>query len=114
MSVEKARNAYTGEKLNCAQSVLRGFQERFQLGEERIAEARSWGGGRAENGLCGALYAARILGAASGAEERIRERFAAAAGSDRCREIRGLKRLSCGECVELAARLLEEEFPEAD
>lgn len=108
MSVEKARDAYTREKLNCAQSILRGFQERFQVGEERIAEARTWGGGRAENGLCGALHAARVLGGAEEVKERFRERFIESAGSDRCREIRSLKRLSCGECVELAARLLEE------
>lgn len=108
MSVEKARKAYTEEKLNCAQSVLRGFQEPFRLGEERIAEAKAWGGGRAENGFCGALYAARTLCAAPDAKERIHGRFVEAAGSDRCREIRALKRLSCKECVELAARLVEE------
>ncbi len=109
MSVEKAMDAYTREKLNCAQSVLRGFQEQFQVEEERIAKARSWGGGRAENGLCGALHAARILGGAEDVQERFRERFIESAGSDRCREIRSLRRLSCKECVELAARLLEEE-----
>ncbi len=109
MSLEKARDAYTREKLNCAQSVLRGFQEQFQVEEERITEARSWGGGRAENGLCGALHAARILGGAEDVKERFRERFIESAGSDRCREIRSLRRLSCKECVELAARLLEEE-----
>lgn len=114
MSIEKAREAYTQEKLNCAQSVLRGFQAQFQIGEERIAEAKAWGGGRAENGYCGALHAARLLGAADETKSRIHSRFVESAGSDRCREIRGLKRLSCKECVELAAQLLQEETVPAE
>lgn len=110
MPVTKAMKAYTQEKLNCAQSVLRGFQEHLKLDEDQIVDARQWGGGRAENGCCGALYAAGLLIREKEAKDSIHRRFVATAGSDRCREIRQLGRLSCGECVELAAGLLAEKL----
>lgn len=111
MSVEKTLKAYKEEKINCAQSVLRGFQESFQVPEETIAEAKKWGGGRADGGLCGALHSACQLAADDCTRQALHERFLASAGSDRCREIRKLGRLSCGECVALAATVLQEETP---
>ena len=110
MPVVKAMQAYKQEKLNCAQSVLRGFQEHLSVDEDQIAAAKQLGGGRAENGCCGALYAAWLLIREEEAKESIRLRFIAEAGSDKCREIRKLGRLSCGECVELAAGLLLEKL----
>jgi len=113
MPIERAKEAYAQERLNCAQSVLRGFQELHGISEEEIAEAKKLGGGRAENGCCGALHAACLLASDSGTKERIRTRFASVAGADKCREIRSMGQLSCGGCVELAARLLAEESQEA-
>lgn len=43
------------EKLNCAQSILKAWQEDFEISDETIEEFRQWGGGRAEGGVCGAL-----------------------------------------------------------
>ncbi len=106
MSVQKALKAYQEEKMNCAQSILRGFQESFNVPEEKIAEAGKWGGGRAESGLCGALHSACHLTSDEKIKEALHERFLSEAGSDRCREIRKLGRLSCGECVALAATVL--------
>lgn len=111
MSVEKTLKAYREEKMNCAQSILRGFRESFQVPEETIAEAKKWGGGRAEGGLCGALHSACRLTSDENVRETLHERFRSEAGSDRCREIRKLGRLSCGECVALAATVLQEKTP---
>lgn len=111
MSVAKAIKAYNSEKLNCAQSVLRAFQEDFELEDECIAAAAKLGGGRAGNGLCGALHAAEHLSPDAEVKAAIHQRFASAAGSDKCRKIRKLGRLSCGECVEMAAGLLVEYVP---
>ena len=111
MSVAKAIRAYTRENLNCAQSVLRAFQEDFEIEDECIAAAAKLGGGRAGNGLCGALHAAERLSPDAEVKAAIHQRFATAAGSDKCREIRKLGRLSCGECVETAAGLLAEYVP---
>ena len=107
MSVVKAMRAYQEEKLNCAQSVLRGFQERYAIQEEQITAAKQLGGGKAENGLCGALYAASLL-ADDTLKKKLNEHFIVEAGSDKCREIRACGKLSCGECVELAARVLHD------
>ena len=40
MPVERAMTAYTKERLNCAQSVLRGFQQRQNIGEGKCREIR--------------------------------------------------------------------------
>jgi len=107
MSAADALRAYREEKLNCAQSILRGFQKKYGLTEEQITEAKKYGGGRAEGGLCGALYAALLM-ADDAKKKQLRERFLAEAGADRCREIRAAGKLTCGGCVELAAKILDE------
>ncbi len=43
MPVQKALKAYKEEKLNCAQSVLRAFQESCKITEEQILEAKKLG-----------------------------------------------------------------------
>lgn len=106
MSVEKTLKAYKEEKMNCAQSILRGFQEQFNVPEEKIAEAGNWGGGRAEGGLCGALHSACRLTSDENVRQTLHECFLSEAGAERCRDIRKLGRLSCGGCVELAAKVL--------
>jgi len=108
MSVEKTLKAYQQEKLNCAQSILRGFQDTAQVAEENIGAAKAWGGGRAEGGICGALYAAKQLAdAETGAQ--LDEQFQAIAGSTLCRDIRCNGKLSCSGCVELAAKILHKQ-----
>jgi hypothetical protein len=106
MPVERALNAYKKERLNCVQSVLRAFQPHPNISDEDILHARHHGGGRAEEGLCGALYAALRLTDDPGTRQRMREEFVTQAGSDKCREIRRAARIPCVECVRLAASLL--------
>lgn len=106
MPVQKALKAYKEEKLNCAQSVLRAFQESCKITEEQILEAKKLGGGKAEGGLCGALYSACLLAADDHVKQELHERFTVLAGSVHCREIRKLGQLSCGECIVLAATVL--------
>jgi len=103
MPVKRALAAYTQEKLNCAQSVYRGFQSP----EEKIVAAQKLGGGKAEGGRCGALAAALDLAGVKAADKLL-EDFTSRAGAERCREIRAKKEVSCAQCVELAATLLKE------
>ena len=49
------------ESLNCAQAILKGFQQEFGITDQEIEEFRNNGGGRAEGGICGALFAAEKL-----------------------------------------------------
>ena len=104
MPVERALTAYKKERLNCAQSVLRAFQQHRNIREEDIIHARRLGGGQAEDGLCGALYAALQLAGDPPVRRRLRDAFVASAGSDKCGEIG----VSCVECVRLAVSLLVE------
>ncbi len=110
MPVTKSLKAYKEEKLNCAQSILRGFQDKCQVSNEQIAEAKKNGGGRAENGICGALHSAAHLAKNDEIRQSLHERFIVHAGSDKCREIRGEGKLSCSGCVELAAKILDEKM----
>lgn len=105
MPLKKAVAAYREERLNCAQSVLRGFQGAKGIAEERIAAAGSLGRGRADGGLCGALHVALEL-AEEGSRDALRRSFVEKAGAERCVEIRQGRKLSCVQCVELAAKLL--------
>jgi hypothetical protein len=106
MPVERALTAYQKERLNCAQSVLRAFQPHPNISEQDILHAKNLGGGRAEEGLCGALYSALRLTVEPSARQKLRDAFVAGAGSDKCQEIRRAGRIPCVECVRLAAHLL--------
>jgi hypothetical protein len=107
MPVRSAVNSYTNERLNCAQSILKGFQEKKNISNEQIADARKLGGGKADNGTCGALYAALSLVDDSEKKESVRKSFVEVAGSEQCREIRAKELISCLQCVEVAARFLD-------
>ena len=104
--VLRTREAYGKERLNCAQSVLKGFQPVFDIPDDRIAEAKSHGGGRAENGRCGALHSALSLAKDEEAKVRLACAFVEAAGAEACREIKRIGKLKCADCVALAAQLL--------
>ncbi|MFH1856039.1 MAG: C-GCAxxG-C-C family (seleno)protein [Candidatus Omnitrophota bacterium] len=104
----KASVFYRGtEGYNCAQAILKAFQEKYNLSEEMIKSLSDSGHGKARGGMCGALFAAlRIAHSNSFAE--IKKRFADEAGSVFCKEIRKLNQLSCGDCVDLASKALSE------
>jgi hypothetical protein len=93
------------EKLNCAQSVLKGFQKEFNIPDSEIEEYRAWGGGRAEGNMCGALFAAerllRQIGKGSVVEE-----FRQKAGGVLCADIKE-KQFTCTEYVRMADELVE-------
>ena len=87
---------------NCAQSVAAAFGE-----DALTAELRDCGGGRAPEGRCGALHAALQLIPGSSRTAAAAE-FVAAAGSERCRELKGMTPpFPCAECVRIAAELVE-------
>lgn len=106
MPIQKALHAYTEERLNCAQSILRAFQEEYGLTEDAIGQARAFGGGRADEGLCGALYAALLLAKTEEEKLRLREEFRRTAGALTCHDIKRQTGYPCRDCVTLAAELL--------
>jgi hypothetical protein len=92
--------------LNCTQSVLKAFQKEFNVSEKRINKASLEGGGMAENGLCGALHAIKIMTPDDTFSE-VEKSFFSVAGSSKCHEIRRKNSLSCFGCVHLATEKLE-------
>jgi len=93
------------QNLNCAQAVLKGFQNEFQISETEIEEYRAWGGGRAEGGVCGALFAAeRLLRQVN--KPSIHDEFLTVTKDIHCMEIKESK-FPCLDCVRLADELVE-------
>ena len=93
------------DNFNCAQSVLKGFQHKFQIQDEEVEAFRAFGGGRAEGGVCGALYAANYLMQRMG-KEPLNESFAEKATYEKCKDIKQSKCCSCEECVKIADELV--------
>ncbi len=100
---EKAVAFYsqTPKVYNCAQAVALAFGR-----DDLLGPMQSCGGGRAPDGLCGALYAALSV-APEDRSERIKTSFQKATGSLLCREIRPAGKVSCLECVRAAAAACE-------
>lgn len=108
MAPEKAVKYFHGqERYNCAQAVLKGFEDDHNVPQEKIDEFKAFGGGRAQDGLCGALFAAKMLVNNTEKAEKIAAEFIEIAGSFKCREIRKIGKLPCKECVFTAASLLQ-------
>ena len=113
MSVEKAKAHYIGKpgyrKLNCAQTIAHAFKDRFDLSEDDVERFGVSGGGRAPDGQCGSLYAAKVM-LEKAHPTRIKDcedALLSSAGSTKCRGIRASKKLSCVGCVEKVAACIE-------
>ncbi len=92
------------DNLNCAQAVLRYFG----ADEKLIAEYKAFGGGRAPEGICGALYAAKTLLNDDRKFAALCEKFSKESnGVLSCKDIKAKEKISCPRCVDLAGELLE-------
>lgn len=109
MPPKKASDYFHGkEGYNCAQAVLKAFEEEHNISSEMIEEYRANGGGRAENGLCGALYAALNILNNPEKTALLKQAFLEKAGAIHCSEILALENLPCPGCVDLAAKIVSE------
>ena len=93
------------ENFNCAQAVLKAFQDEFSISEDEIDEYKAWGGGRAKNGICGALFAAERLFDQT-TNESLEKDFYAELGSIYCKELKHAKK-ACADCIRLVDELVE-------
>ncbi len=85
---------------NCAQAVACGCG-----GADLYEELSSCGVGRAPGGLCGALYAAKLLSPANA--DKIEREFISGLGASDCQSLKRELGVPCSKCVEFAAELLE-------
>ncbi len=104
MKIKLAEQLYHGkEGYNCAQAIFKTFQSEYNVTEQVISLASEKGRGKAKNGVCGALYAAQQLIKEEPTIENINHDFIQLGGSTQCKDLRKNKKLSCKECVRLAA-----------
>lgn len=91
-------------KFNCAQAIT----YKWGCSENHVAEMRKCGGGRANNGNCGALHGALTVLKEEEHKKEMLALFSIRAGSNRCKEIKQIGQISCHECVNIADQLLQE------
>lgn len=89
---------------NCAQAVANKWVEKYPNKATVVSEMQANGGGRAEGGLCGALYAA--MKACPEKAEEIKAAFASRVGDVTCKEIKQNMKASCPLCVDIADEIL--------
>ena len=93
------------ENWNCAQAVLKAFEKEFNLSAQEVADYKAYGGGRAEDGICGALFAIQRL-LSENEKDHLESEFRVALGSIYCLELKQQKQL-CEEYVAFADKLVE-------
>ena len=95
--------------MNCGQSVVSAFKEKFGLDDDLIDLFKGYGGGNAPAGLCGAYYAVKCIVDKQKKEmtRELEQYFLEYAGALECRNIKSLKKLSCVGCVEKSSEFLE-------
>jgi len=96
------------DNLNCAQAILKGFQKEFNITDREIEDYRAFGGGRVQDGICGALFSAERL-LREGGKPGITDEFNALTGEIHCKEIKALQ-FPCVDCVRIADRLVEKKI----
>ncbi len=90
---------------NCAQAIANKWKALYN--DENIVETmKSCGGGRAEGGLCGALYAA--IQAIPTKREEIIAKFKAEAGDILCHDLKSKNRTPCVKCIDIADQIVED------
>lgn len=95
--------------MNCAQSVVSAFKEKFNLDDNMVEAFQAYGGGRAPAGLCGAYYAVKAIVEKYDREKaaELEEYFLGHAGALECSNIKSMRKLSCVGCVEKSSEFLE-------
>lgn len=111
MSIAEISKQFHAEhRGNCAMSVAYGYARATGKSEAEAVDAaetfRAFGGGKAPNGSCGALYAAKMM--QPDHADAIEDFFKRGAQNfTKCSEIRPNKVIPCNRCVELAGEALD-------
>ena len=107
---ELSKNFHAEHRGNCAMSVAYGYARATGKSEAEAVDAaemfRAFGGGKAPNGQCGALYAAKMMQPdhADAIEDLFRR---VAQNCTKCGESLPNKVIPCNRCVELAGEALD-------
>jgi len=102
MRVRRAEELFHGkEGYNCAQAIAAAFSKDAL----DIENYRAFGGGRAPENTCGAVYAgASLLNKEQ--SETFKKAFRQQTGALKCRELKRDKKVPCKDCIKISAELL--------
>lgn len=101
-ALDTFRNPQFGH--NCAQAVANKYKSLYK-NPDIVSEYAPYVGGRAPEGLCGALFAAKE--ALPQHAEEIQAEFIKICGEATCRKIKMETGTSCQTCVDTADKLVE-------
>lgn len=105
--IKKVKRYFRGiEGFNCAQAVVKIHDHEDSL-EHVIQQLNTKSGGRAPEGMCGALYGALYL-TDKKHHQTIKNEFVKLNGSEKCKELKQIHHTPCSQCVESACRLVEQ------
>lgn len=108
MAINKIALKYFQNGFNCAQATEKAYQEEMGFEDQsRIDNLFTSGRGRAEGGICGALYAAKLIVEDDDLAQQLDDLFKKYIKSTVCWEIRAVDKYSCHACVDLTCQLLE-------
>jgi hypothetical protein len=104
---QTASDHFNSRRGNCAQAVALAWKDKKDPGSTHAEAFVSAGRGRAPEGLCGALHAARELAGEPHKDQLTTLFKEKASGYTACRDIRRNRVMPCADCVGLAAGLLD-------
>lgn len=91
-------------RYNCAQALCAAFNR-----NDLLEAMGNCGGGKAPDGVCGALYGALLIVPAS-RRTALKEAFRKETGAIYCLQLKKELRVPCVQCVSIAQRLAEREM----
>ena len=102
------QNGY--KRLNCAQAIAEAFRQEYDfLTEDTVKDFKKMGHGKAPNGECGMLFAAKYIFEKNNRPDKAKEfekHFREFAGSTKCKELIKKKIPFCAKCINRTAAFI--------
>jgi len=99
------------KRLNCAQAVAEAFRQEYDfLNEDTVKAFKKMGHGKAPDGECGMLYAAKYIFKKNGRIDKAKEfekHFLEFAGTTKCKELIKKKIPFCADCINQTAEFID-------
>ena len=117
MVEEFAKKLFLGQqegykKLNCAQAIAEAFREEYGfITDKTVKSFKKVGYGKAPNGECGMLYAAKYIFFKNNRSDKAIEfekYFVEFAGTTKCKELIKKKIPFCAYCISKTAKFLND------
>jgi hypothetical protein len=104
------QNGY--KRLNCAQAIAEAFRQEYNfLTEDTVKGFKKMGHGKAPNGECGMLYAAKYIFEKNNLPDKAQEfekHFRDFAGTTKCKELIKKKIPFCAHCINRTATFIDQ------